>query len=174
MPEDYPVTSEASDLLDVGRGIVSQLILRLFYEACQVWRITRVSVAKEFAETILTVPENERRGPFFTVLTKEGRPYSRKRHQVGKIIAELGRKAVIVVKAHQQTGEKEFAFAHDLRRSFGERWAKRVEAPFFQKMMRHSAITTTLRYYSSRDADAAHIDQAFHRSQPALVTQGDN
>ena len=49
------------------------------------------------------------------------------------------------------------------------------EAPFLQKMMRHSAITTTLRYYSSRDAaDAgAHIDAAFHRSMPAAVTQGD-
>ena len=133
-------------------------------------------VATEFAEMILAVPEDERRGPFFTVLTKEGKPYSRSRHAVGRIIAELGRKAGIVVKAHQKTGEKEFASAHDLRRSFGERWAKRVEAPFLQKMMRHSAITTTLRYYSSRDAAdaAAHIDQAFHRSQPAPVAQVDN
>jgi integrase len=133
-------------------------------------------VATEFAEMILAVPEKDRRGPFFTVLTKEAKPYSRSRHAVGRIIAELGRKAGIVVKAHQKTGEKEFASAHDLRRSFGERWAKRVEAPFLQKMMRHSAITTTLRYYSSRDAaDAgAHIDAAFHRSQPAPVTQGDN
>ena len=97
--------------------------------------------------------------------------YSRKRHQVGKIIAELGRKAGIVVKAHQKTGEKEFASAHDLRRSFGERWAKRVEAPFLQKMMRHSAITTTLSDYSPRDAaDAAlHIDAAFHRSNAVRV-----
>jgi integrase len=132
-------------------------------------------VATEFAEMILAVPEQDRHGPFYTVLTKEGKPYSRSRHPVGRIIAELGRKAGIVVKAHQKTGEKEFASAHDLRRSFGERWAKRVEAPFLQKMMRHSAITTTLRYYSSRDAaDAgAHIDAAFHRSMPAAVTQGD-
>ena len=133
-------------------------------------------VATEFAEMILAVPETDRRGPFFTVLAKDGKPYARTRHQVGKIIAELGRKAGIVVKAHQKTGKKEFASAHDLRRSFGERWAKRVEAPFLQKMMRHSAITTTLRYYSSRDAAeaGAHIDQAFHRSQPAEVTPRDS
>jgi hypothetical protein len=39
-------------------------------------------------------------------------------------------------------------------------------------MMRHSAITTTLRYYASRDAidAAAHIDAAFNRSKDAEVT----
>ncbi|MEJ7590502.1 MAG: tyrosine-type recombinase/integrase [Planctomycetaceae bacterium] len=128
-------------------------------------RVRLYPVATEFAEMILSVPKGDRRGPFFTVRTNEGKPYARTRHQVGKIIAKLGRKAGIAVKAHQKTGEKEFASAHDLRRSFGERWAKRVEAPFLQKMLRHSAITTTLRYYSSRDAAeaGAHIDQAFHR-----------
>lgn len=89
-------------------------------------------VATEFAEINLAVPE--RREPFVTVLTKDGKPYSRSRHPVGRVIAALGRKAGIVVKAHQKTGETEFASAHDLRRSFGERWAKRVEAPFLQKM----------------------------------------
>lgn len=124
---------------------------------------------------ILAVPKCDRRGPVFTVLKKFRKPYSRSRHTVGKIIAELGRKAGIVVKAHQKTGEKEFASAHDLRRSFGERWAKLVEAPFLQNMMRHSSITATLSYYSSRDAAeaGAHFDQAFHRSQPLKVTPGD-
>jgi peptidyl-tRNA hydrolase len=46
---------------------------------------------------ILAVPEQNRRGPFFTVLTKPGKPYARARHQVGKIIVELGRKAGTVV-----------------------------------------------------------------------------
>ncbi len=129
-------------------------------------------VATQFAEMILAVRVSERRGPFFTVLTKEGKPYSRKRHQVGKIIAELARKSGIVVMAHQKTGVKEFASAHDLRRSFGERWAKRVEAAFLQKMMRHSAITTTLRYYSSKDAAEAgvHIDEAFRRAASTIIT----
>ncbi len=133
-------------------------------------------VATEFSEMILSTPESERRGPFFTVLTKEGKPHSRSHHQVGKIMADMGRSAGIVVKVHQKTEEKEFASAHDLRRSFGERWAKRVETPFLQKMMRHSAIGTTLRYYSSRDAAdaAAHIDQAFQRAQSLQVTLGDN
>lgn len=131
-------------------------------------------VATEFAEMIMAVPEKERHGPFFTVLTKEGKPYSRSRHPIGKIIAELGRRAKIVVKVDHKTGEKQFASAHDLRRSFGERWSKRVEAQLLQRMMRHSAITTTLRYYVGRDAaiDAAHIDAAFQRSASAEVASG--
>jgi len=130
-------------------------------------------VATEFAEMILAVPETDRRGPFFTVVTKEGKPYSRGRHAVGKIIAELGRKAGIVVKVDPKSGKRDFASAHDLRRSFGERWAKRVEAPFLQRMMRHSAISTTLRYYSSRNAAeaAAHIDAAFHRATSQVTPE---
>ncbi|MEZ6038905.1 MAG: tyrosine-type recombinase/integrase [Planctomycetaceae bacterium] len=131
-------------------------------------------VATEFAEMILAVPEKERHGAFFTVVSKSATPYSRSRHRIGKIIATLGRKAGIVTKVDPKSGEKSFASAHDLRRSFGERWAKRVEAPFLQKMMRHSAISTTLRYYASRDAlDAAsHIDQAFNRAMEGRASNG--
>ena len=123
-------------------------------------------VATEFAEMILAVPESKRHGPFFTVLTKEGKAYGRSRHRVGKIIAGLGRAAGIITNVDSKHGKKTFASAHDFRRSFGERWSKRVEAPFLQKMMRHSAIATTLRYYTSRDAldAAAHIDAAFNRT----------
>ena len=46
-----------------------------------------------------------------------------------------------------------YASAHDLRRSFGTRWAKRVMPAVLQKLMRHSAIETTLRYYADIDAD---------------------
>ena len=129
-------------------------------------------VATEFSQMILAVPEPDRRGPFFTVLTKQGKPYPRSRHTVGKIIAELGRRAGIVTNVNHKSGDKQCATAHDLRRSFGERWTKRVEAPFLQKMMRHSSIATTLRYYASRDAidAAAHIDAAFNRAQASEVT----
>lgn len=127
---------------------------------------TLYPVATEFAEMILAVPEEERTGPFFTVLTKAGKPYARRRHQIGKIIADLGRKAGIVVKANPRTGEKDFASAHDLRRSFGERWAGRVEAQYLQQLMRHSSIQTTLRFYTKRDAATLglRIDEAYRRS----------
>lgn len=41
----------------------------------------------------------------------------------------------------------------DQHRSFGVRWAKRIMPVKLQKLMRHSAIETTLRYYANIDAD---------------------
>ena len=41
---------------------------------------------------------------------------------------------------------------HDLRRSFGERWAALVPEMVLMEMMRHSSIETTRRYYKGRNA----------------------
>jgi hypothetical protein len=46
-----------------------------------------------------------------------------------------------------------YASAHDLRRSFGDRWAKRVMPAELKEMMRHESIETTLRYYVSSNAE---------------------
>jgi integrase len=40
---------------------------------------------------------------------------------------------------------------HDLRRSFGSRYAAVVPAPVLQRLMRHASITTTLAYYTNVD-----------------------
>jgi integrase len=40
---------------------------------------------------------------------------------------------------------------HDLRRSFGSRYASVVPAPVLQRLMRHADIKTTLTYYSDVD-----------------------
>ena len=47
-----------------------------------------------------------------------------------------------------------YASAHDLRRSFGERWATRVMPQVLQELMRHESIETTLRYYVGPNAQA--------------------
>jgi integrase len=61
--------------------------------------------------------------------------------------------------ANQQAGllakeltEGKYASAHDLRRSFGSRWADRVDTFKLQELMRHSNIETTRRYYVGRNA----------------------
>ena len=46
-----------------------------------------------------------------------------------------------------------YASAHDLRRSFGNRWAKRVMPAVLQQLMRHESIDTTMGYYVDLDAD---------------------
>jgi integrase len=40
---------------------------------------------------------------------------------------------------------------HDLRRSFGSRYASKVPAQVLQRLMRHSSISTTLKYYVDLD-----------------------
>ena len=40
---------------------------------------------------------------------------------------------------------------HDLRRSFGSRYASVVQAPVLQRLMRHADIKTTLAYYTNVD-----------------------
>jgi integrase len=40
---------------------------------------------------------------------------------------------------------------HDLRRSFGSRYAPQVQAPVLQRLMRHADIKTTLAFYTNLD-----------------------
>ncbi len=66
-----------------------------------------------------------------------------------RVLSEIGRRAGVVVK--KSAGK--FASAHDLRRSFGTRWAPRVKPATLQLLMRHRSIETTLKYYVAQDAD---------------------
>ncbi len=58
-------------------------------------------------------------------------------------------KAGVVV----NTGKRKFASAHDLRRSFGERWASKVMPQVLRELMRHESIDTTMRFYVGRNAE---------------------
>lgn len=102
----------------------------------------------EFARFLLETPEADRQGPVFRLLRYDtGEPLVPV--SVGRKVAEIGRLAGVVV--NQADGK--FASAHDLRRSFGTRWAPRMKPPTLQLLMRHRSIQTTLRYYVALDAD---------------------
>ena len=68
---------------------------------------------------------------------------------------------IIDAKTGKATGqvrvvEKEvtkYASAHDLRRAFATRWSRKVMPAVLQRLMRHSAIETTLKYYVDLEAD---------------------
>jgi integrase len=68
---------------------------------------------------------------------------------------------------------KKFASAHDLRRSFGTRWAKRVMPAVLQRLMRHAEIATTMKYYVTMDADAV-ADEVWGRDWEAGNNSGNN
>ena len=78
-------------------------------------------------------------------------------------MADIGRKAGVVVATVEKrkrvdgklitTTVKKFASAHDLRRAFGTRWAKRIMPAVLKRLMRHSEIGTTMKFYVTMDAD---------------------
>ena len=70
--------------------------------------------------------------------------------QVMRSVACMGKAADI--KTDDKAGKPKWASAHDLRRSFGTRWAERVMPQVLMELMRHESIDTTLRYYVGRNA----------------------
>jgi integrase len=101
----------------------------------------------DFAEFILRTPEEDRRGPVFRPIARD-KSEPMNAGNVGAVVAAIGRAAKVVT----NKAEGRYATAHDLRRSFGTRWAKRVMPAVLRRLMRHSAIQTTMAYYVELDA----------------------
>ncbi len=72
---------------------------------------------------------------------------------VSDVIVEIGKAAGIKVLTNA-AGRIKYASAHDLRRAFGTRWAKRVMPAVLQQLMRHDDIATTMTYYVEMEAEA--------------------
>jgi integrase len=53
---------------------------------------------------------------------------------------------------HPKTAKVKYASLHDLRRSFGERWALRVMPTVLMDLMRHESIQTTMKHYVGQTA----------------------
>lgn len=104
----------------------------------------------DFAEFLQATPESERVGPVFPIVGR-GESGPVRLEWACNVIACIGKAAGVLVDKKSQ----KFASAHDLRRSFGERWSKRVMPATLQQMMRHADISTTMRYYVGQNADAA-------------------
>lgn len=69
---------------------------------------------------------------------------------VSRTISAIGQRAGIIVD-HRR---KKYASAHDLRRTFGTRWSKRVQPVELKEMMRHRDIQTTMAYYVGQNAQS--------------------
>jgi integrase len=115
-------------------------------------------VAPEFAAMLAKVPKAQRKGTVFALPglmggTVRGLIYA------SKIISLIGKAAGVKVKT-DHNGRVKFASAHDLRRSFGTRWATRVMPATLQRMMRHADISTTMSFYA--DIDAKSVEEAIY------------
>ena len=75
---------------------------------------------------------------------------------VGRTISAIGERARVKVGKSPNNSNRpvKFASGHDLRRSFGDRWSKKVMPPVLKELMRHESIDTTMTYYVGQNADA--------------------
>ena len=105
-------------------------------------------ITPDFADLLETTPQDQRRGLVFPLMG-DGRQMSAKR--VCKVLAAIGARAKVNVSDRQ--GQRKWATAHDLRRAFGSRWARYVAPAILQTLMRHSSISTTMRFYVGLEAD---------------------
>ena len=108
-------------------------------------------MAPEFAEFLERIPTAERTGRVFKLVAKRAHGERLTRDRVSRIISAIGKAAKVKVHTYS-SGKVKYASAHDLRRSFGERWSTRVMPPILQQLMRHESIETTLKYYVGRNA----------------------
>ena len=103
----------------------------------------------DFWAFISTVPESERTGPVFSVLST-WRHQRLNPDQLSKLIQRIGKASGVVV---SRKGVKvKYASAHDLRRSFGLVWAQKVNLIQLCALMRHRDPKTTQTYYLGIDA----------------------
>ena len=110
-------------------------------------------IAPEFAEFLLAIPDEQRKGRVFDPVGLRIRDAKVEDVWASRLIARIGKAAEVCVNIDPKTGKEKFASAHDLRRSFGERWSRRVMPQVLKELMRHESIETTMKYYVGRNAD---------------------
>lgn len=100
----------------------------------------RTIIAPDFARWLARIPPARRRGPVFPLrIEPNGRAPDKT--TLSRIVSEIGRASGVVSAAGKSPT------AHDLRRSFGTRWALKVPPAALCALMRHADIGTTMKYY---------------------------
>ena len=127
-------------------------------------------MAPEFAMMLQEVPIPQRKGFVFR-LNGRGHGGGRlKSNAVSKTVSDIGKAAGVKVYTNPRTGKVKYASAHDLRRTFGDRYSRRLQTVELQELMRHENIETTLRYYVGANAQrtAQSIWAAFRQQGQVL------
>jgi len=133
-------------------------------------------MAPEFAELLQQTPEAERTGyVFYPKPLRPGRSTRLGAARVGATVAAIGERAGVITKPGATAEQTKFASAHDLRRSFGLRWAQRVMPQVLMELMRHESISTTMAFYVGRNAQStANVLWEAHRSAQRSAPHGCN
>ena len=148
--ESLEVFWNRDDRLSIETG-GKRLMLRIPAELEKGHRDRLLPVTPDFGAFLSLTEEPDRHGPIFFPTMPSGHRANAER--AGHLISLVGELARVVVHTDARSGKTKFASAHDLRRSFGNRWARRVTTPVLMKLMRHESIQTTMAYYVDLDAD---------------------
>ena len=119
----------------------------------------------EFAEFLMATPEAERRGRVFKLSAPSGRRvWTYRPDTVSNVVCAIGKRANIKVEDTKRHGKPyvKFASAHDLRRSFGERWSTR----------RHAASVAGTHAARKHRNDAEILRRAECRTDGGLLSGG--
>jgi integrase len=100
----------------------------------------------DFTAWLRVTPPSQRHGLIAPVHGLRGQVLTH--DKVSRAISDIGRAAKVFVAADGKP-----ASAHDLRRAFAREWAAKVKPLVLQRLMRHSSITTTMRYYAHLDSE---------------------
>ncbi|MHC2066565.1 tyrosine-type recombinase/integrase [Bremerella sp. T1] len=160
--------SEALNLYWEGdKGIVVLLdlkrpMLMIPAEAEKGYKDRLLPITPDFVEFLQKTPESQRRGRVFPLRRRDNVPMTCV-FGIGKRISEIGEAAGVKVKdtgkvRTLEDGTEEpivkYASAHDLRRSFGHRWSRKVMPAVLQALMRHESINTTMMFYVGQEAES--------------------
>ena len=160
-------------------------MLRIVAELEKGNRDRLLPIAPEFANFLLKTPEAERHGRVFKPQGRADAVIASPifvSHAISRIGRAAGVKVCTRTKPDPKTGHAaemvKYASAHDLRRSFAERWAVRVMPQVLMALMRHEKIETTMRFYVGRNANttADAVWKAYQSSREGSVlgTVGQN
>lgn len=129
-------------LVDLDSGKYPRLLIEPAGQKSREYQV--YPLTPDFARYLRETPAEKRHGLVCPVVIERS---PAKLSTVGKRISAVGREAKIGTK-----GEK-FASSHDLRRSFGRRWALKVHPLVLQRLMRHKKLDTTLAFYVDLQSD---------------------
>ena len=123
---------------------------RIYGEAQKSRQDQLLPMPPDAAEFFLATPPEEREGLVFDMKPHPTSPRNMTVKRAVRVISAIGRAAGVVV----NTKNGKCVSAHDLRRAFATRWAKRgTSIMMLKELMRHSSIETTERYYVDIQAD---------------------
>lgn len=128
-------------------------------------------LALDFQRFLQSTPVEHRRGFVFNPSRHRQKTARIRPDAASKLISRIGELAKIQVAIYSPVeGETEprikFASAHDLRRSFADRWTDTVSEDQLKELMRHRDIETTRQFYAKQRAERVEqsLNEAMQRN----------